>query len=128
MQVFKYILQYLRAKRDSKPFNLPASVSPDTASAVADEAVFLGLPELQSASMRPTGEYEYDIRYYGEYSDVRDCLYRKDSPAVVHSGWELVSAHVGFTGNGNYNTLLIVCRRLIPLCDDDQATDSSDAD
>ena len=59
MQVFKYILQYLRAKRNSKAFSLPASLSSDTAAAIAEEAVFLGLPELQTASTRPTGQYEY---------------------------------------------------------------------
>ena len=58
-QVFKYVLQYLRAKRDSKAFSLPASLGADTAAAVAEEAVFLGLPELKMASTRPTGEYEY---------------------------------------------------------------------
>lgn len=63
MQVFKYVLQYLRAKRDSKAFSLPASLSSDTVTAVTEEAMFLGLPELQTASTRPTGEYEYNWTY-----------------------------------------------------------------
>ena len=114
MQVFKHILQFLRANRDSKPFILPASVSQDTAAAVADKAVFLGRPDLHTASMRRTGEYEYDFRYYREYSEIRDCLYKKHSPVVVEPGWELVSALLGFTGGGIYNTLLVICRRLKP--------------
>ena len=110
MQVFKYVLQYLRARRDSKAFSLPASLSSDTAAAVAEEAVFLGLPELQKASIRPTGGYEYDFTYY-QLSPGANAP--KWPNTYVKPGWELVSTHLACNGSGNTNTL-VVCRRLKP--------------
>ena len=112
MQVFKYILQYLRARRDSKAFSLPASLDSERAAAVADEAAFLGLPELQTASIRGTVEYEYDFKEY--YDHDRGIV---NFPGVVKSGWELVSVTPLVSGSrmGFITTRqLVICRRLKP--------------
>ena len=129
MQVFKYVLQYLRAKRDSKVFSLPASLSPDTAAAVADEAVFLGLPELKTASMRCTGEYEYlftchntndhysnQVNLSRKWTDLSaDKRFPHDvqsQPVLARPGWELVSIH------WETRYAFLTWRRLKPLCNE----------
>ena len=118
LQVFKYVLQYLRARRDSKAFSLPNSLSPDIAAAVTDEAGFLGLPELQTYSLRHTGEYEYKMTSHNVHHD--ENRWTKVSGVssysiVVNPGWELVS-HC-FAPNST-DWLYVTSRRLKPLCNE----------
>ena len=97
---------YLRARRGSKEameYSLPASLSADTAAAVAEEATFLGLPELLATSwcrveeLQPL-EYVYNFKTRQKYD-----LESKGIP----SGWELVSAN-SIAGDKDY--MLVICR------------------
>ena len=94
---------------------LPDSLSPDAAAAVADEAVYLGLPELQRASMRMrrTGKCVYDSKSYN--LDAQENSVYDTTPAVK-SGWELFSAHLSCTGG--FRSLCVICKRLKPLCNE----------
>ena len=112
MQVFKYVLQFLRARRDGRAFSLPDSQSSDIAAAVADEAVFLGLSELQTASLRFSRQYQYDFKHYS----ADDILRKNSSSGLVTPGWELVSVtpHTQGSKDGFYGSHLVICRRLKP--------------
>ena len=104
MQVFKYVLQYLRARRDSEAFRMPNALSEDTADAIWDEAEFFGLPGLSkllecAEDPQLPVEYEYDFQMRLTY-DL--CSWG------IRDGWELVSANSMY---GENNNLLVICRR-----------------
>lgn len=62
-ELFKHVLQYLRAARDQQPFACGTSLSVDELAAIAAEARFYGLADLESAAAdchnKAGNEYKY---------------------------------------------------------------------
>ena len=50
LHIFKHVLQYLRAVRDHQPFAVAQCLTQDTLAAIALEASFYGLPDLEEAT------------------------------------------------------------------------------
>lgn len=64
LQVFKYILQYLRAVRDQQPFACAESLTRDQLAAIAAEAHFYGLADLYRATLERNTKAEYEYKYF----------------------------------------------------------------
>lgn len=102
LQVFKHVLQYLRAVRDQQPFACAESLSRDQLAAIAAEAHFYGLADLERATLERNTQAEYEYKYFltvdsGEGSSSRTFVYNPkvqiypgcpNSKAVI--SWQIV--------------------------------------
>lgn len=61
--MFKHVLQYLRAVRDQQPFACAGSLTWDQLAAIAAEAHFYGLPDLEIATTEQIRKQEYEYKY-----------------------------------------------------------------
>lgn len=61
--MFKHILQYLRAFRDQQPFVCGESLARHQLAAIAAEAHFYGLADLEEAIARRSSRGEYEYKY-----------------------------------------------------------------
>lgn len=61
--MFKHILQYLRAVRDQQPFACAESLTRDQLAAIAAEAHFYGLADLERATVERNNKGEYEYKY-----------------------------------------------------------------
>ena len=89
LQVFKHVLQYLRAVRDQQPFACAESLTRDQLAAIAAEAHFYGLADLERATLERNTKAEYEYKYFstvddGEGSSSRTFVYNPKVQILPH--------------------------------------------